>query len=1136
MMLVARVGSAVWLRGGLAALLALLAAAALLSLSPAQAQTTPTPRIATPTVTLSDPVGSTTPWSYFYVEARVKVGEIEECSGDDEVVTIATRTSTSLYDTDNDGTPGEMGVPGERVVRTWNVEDRDGECKEGREDKAVITPVYADNATVTWQVGAADDSEESRDACAVSAGCIVELRNNSSFRTTATGSDGRAWAVFRGIRPGSTTITASAVVPTHQNPVEASIDVEIGQSVSGSPPGPGKVWVVSAPDQRRATDRFTVSALVTDANGAASPDGTPVTWRAIGFDALGSEAASLESDVWRASTAQRVTSNGVAEATFTRVSAHGNDRVLVIASSGDASGAVFMDTGLFAAPTPEAVSLSLAADSWRLFEAVEAEDDRQVVTVRATLTDADGETVPDGKAVFWTEVGTSADSEAVLSKLGTTTFTDEGYTTVGAGVAPATFRADAAGRAYVIARRGNSFTRLVRVGFFMIPQNFVVPQGYPVDIAWFNVGEYAAPPDDLAFSLRLLGDSDNITAIGSTVRIGGQLSFSGQGDGLDQVLNVSAGTLRIAGVLEWEGSGRNTHTGVPGQTLRSRAALLREHAPLGRGLIGGSAADWATRAECRGSGETGLAQWTCSVDLGTAEIVIPDGAELGTFAVSGALTVNGTEVRSEPYQIRVIDPASFNEVAELQFDFAEQTVVSRRGQPYPSNLAAGESTRLRLKVLNEGGTASAPGTISSIFVTTSAGSLSTSVGGGCRNGGGLICQIPVSALSADNSDKIDVTLTYPAGAIAGDVQVRARLTKTDGAALTAGPLSARFLGGAETLNIAAPKSGVLNVNVESEDGAEAAGEDTDHRDRLTLAVTAAEAGGMKVALPAGRAPARVLDPDGKLVTSGVTVEWPLGGAEEPTLNATGDEQVRIEINRASNQPLAGGEYTIEVRAGSLTGRQTFVVAGAPATVALSAPAEDLVVGGQLTVTARVTDAAGSAVPNGTALEWSSTPTGAAVVLVELNRENTTTDGQASASYLVVTPGSVVVRAGANCADQATDETASAAAAARARTSQCAVSDVQLLSVPYPAGTEPTPPVPPGLAADLGSRAVVGYNTWLGDEPITAAELVADLMGINTVLFWRFDGVWLRYSVVAGIPIPGSTNFAITPGAVILLER
>lgn len=1123
MLRVERVGPAVWLRWGLAALLALLAAAALLALSPAQAQQI---QVAPATVTLSDPLGSTAVWSYFYVEARVQVGETEECSGDAEVVTRATRTSTSLYDLNNDN---DYNDPGERVVRTWTVEDRDGECKAGRESEAVITPVYADGATVTWGTTPEDQTVVRR---------VTSL-------TSDTDSDGRAWAVFRVLAAGDATITATTTV-TPRPEASGSLDVTTGQSVAGSPPGPGKVWLVSAPDQRRAADRFTVSALVTDANGAASPDGTPVTWRAVGFDALGSEPASLETDVWRASTAQRVTSDGVAEATFTRVAPHGNDRVLVIASSGDASGAVYLETGLTAATGTytAAIELERAAEQeqWRLLD----RDDTTSITLNAKLTDPDGDPVPDGRLVYWDEGGIPATAgQTVLSKGGTDpTITYSTTTTLGggdpAGKAAYTFDLDGDGQGYVIARRGAAITTTRTVIIFGVPMQVPtttrVRHEHPIEIAWFNIGEYAAPPDDLAFNLRLLGDSDNITAIGSTVRIGGQLTFSGQGDGLDQVLNVSAGTLRIAGVLEWEGSGRNTHTGVPGQTVRSRAALLREQAPLGRGLIGGSAADWATRAECRGSGETGLAQWTCSVNLGDAEIVIPAGAEIGAFAVSGELTVNGVAVKSEPYQIRVIDPASFNEVAELQFDFAEQTVISRRGQPYPSNLAAGESTRLRLQVLNEGGTASAPGTISSIFVTTSAGSLSTSVGGGCRNSGGLICQIPVSALSADNSDKIDVTLTHPAGAVAGEVQVRARLTKTSGEALTGGPLTARFLGGAETLNIAAPKSGVLNINVESEDGAEAAGEDTDHRDRLTLAVTAAEAAGMKVALPAGRAPARVLDPDGKLVTSGVTVEWPLGGAETPTLNATGDEQVRIEVNRASTSPLTSGEYTIEVRAGSLTGRQTFVVAGAPAAVALTAPAEELAVGGQITVTASLTDAAGAAVPNGTAVEWSSTPTSALVVLVELNRENTTTDGQASATYLVVTPGSVVVRAGANCAAQAADESASAAAAARARTSQCAVSDVQLLSVPYPAGTEPTPPPPPGLAADLGSPPGLGYNTWLGDEPITAAELVADLLGINSVLFWRFDGVWLRYSEVAGIPVPGSTNFAISPGAVILLAR
>ena len=1112
MLPVKRVGSAVagggarWVS---AALLALLAAAALLALSPgAGAQTI---RIATPTTTLSDPVGSLALWSYFYVEARVKVGEQEICSGDAEE-------------------PGGEGI-----------------CKEGRHDEAVIVPTYADGATVTWQVAAADADTVS---CPVHPCSIVEARGN--FQSTTTDSNGRAWGVFRVLAEGSVTITASARVPTHQNPAVATTDIEVGQTASTVLSEPGRVWVVAPLEQRRTSGRFTVQALVTDANGGAMPDGTPVAWRAIGF----SGAAELEAELWRSSAADQTTTNGVAEATFARVPTQAsNNKVLVIASAGDASASVYFETDQ-AVPTGEGATVGLqleratGQERWQLLKPDADLDDAPNIDLTAVLTDAEGEPVPDGRFVFWDGGGVPATAgQTVLSRKVEEPSPDPTFsttTTLGGGdpagkAGYTSFNATAAGQGYVIARRGSSYTRTVVIPFPFPPrqvqQTFQTRHDHPIDIAWFNVGEeYAALPEDLAFSLRLADDSDNMAAVGSTARLRGVLTFSGPGDGLDSALHVTGGTLRIAGDLEWEATGRNTYTGIPGVTARSRAALLREQMPIGKGFVGSSVGDWTTGGECRGSGDTGITLWTCSIDLGNADIVIPAGAELGDFAISGTLNINGTEVKSEAYAVQVIDPATFEEVAALQFGFAEQTVVARRGQPYPSSIATGQSTRLRLKVLNEGGTASAPGTINTIFVTTSAGSLGTTIGSGCRNSGGLICQIPVAALTSANSDKIDVTITHPGGSTASSAELRVRLTKDNGEALTAGPITVMFLGSADSVGIAAPKSGVLNINAESTEGAEEAGTDTDHRDQLTLAVTAADENGMKVALPSGRSLARVLDPDGKLVSSGVTVEWPLGGADSPTLDGNRNEQVRINVNRASTQPLANGEYTIELRAGSLTGRQTFMVAGPPAAVALSAPDSAPSVGDRLTVTATLTDANDARVPNGTPVEWSSTPTGAAVVLVELTRQRTTTDGQATASYLVVTPGSVVVTAGANCGAQAAADTAAedAPGAAEARTSQCAVSDVQLLTVPLPNGATAPPPPLPGVAGDLGNRAIVGFNTWLGAEPISAAELVAELLGINSVLFWRSDGVWLRYNVIAGIPIPGATNFQIAPGSVIVL--
>ena len=194
-------------------------------------------------------------------------------------------------------------------------------------------------------------------------------RRGAIFQTTRTDSNGRAWGVFRVLSEGSVTITATAVAGT-RDPASDSLEVETGQTASTVLSEPGRVWVVAPLEQRRTSGRFTVQALVTDANGGAMPDGTPVAWRAIGF----SGAAELEAELWRASAADQTTTGGVAEATFARVPTQAsNNKVLVIASAGDASASVYFETDQ-AVPTGEGATVGLqleratGQERWQLLD------------------------------------------------------------------------------------------------------------------------------------------------------------------------------------------------------------------------------------------------------------------------------------------------------------------------------------------------------------------------------------------------------------------------------------------------------------------------------------------------------------------------------------------------------------------------------------------------------------------------------------------------------------------------------------------------------------------------------------------------------------------------------------------------
>lgn len=141
-------------------------------------------------------------------------------------------------------------------------------------------------------------------------------------------------------------------------------------------------------------------------------------------------------------------------------------------------------------------------------------------------------------------------------------------------------------------------------------------------------------------------------------------------------------------------------------------------------------------------------------------------------------------------------------LGEVRLDFAPDGSGGR----YPSTISAGESTKLRLAILNPAGEAVAAGSVVSILVTTSVGQLSATVGGGCSGGGsagGLACQLPASAINASNADRLDVTLTHPGGSESGRASVQAAVLSAAGEASTS-PMRTVTLAGASSTEVNEP--------------------------------------------------------------------------------------------------------------------------------------------------------------------------------------------------------------------------------------------------------------------------------------------------------------------------------------------
>ena len=529
----------------------------------------------------------------------------------------------------------------------------------------------------------------------------------------------------------------------------------------------------------------------------------------------------------------------------------------------------------------------------------------------------------------------------------------------------------------------------------------------------------------------------------------------------------------------------------------------------------------------------GLTTWTCPVDVQVTpdggdkqdpRVIVPLGTSEESFTISANLTItaDGQKITGA----RVVTIGTVDEADSADFKFATDTGLASTSdddKPYGDLIAAGETTRLQLRILNANGKASAANSVSSVLFTSSGGALTlVSPAGAATTGscnGGQTCQVDVSKLNAANSDKIIVQLAHPGAGKSGAATVRAQVLSTaSGQQLPTTPVNVTFSGPVETIAIAEPATGVLNMNTAT-GTAENPNDAGETRDRLRLSVSAADKSGNKADTPTNLVRITITDPDGKPVSEdriarSFPLTEPAGDDEETTPpaiipDANDNPQLELDVNAPPTDKLKSGEYTVELRAGGKTTTQTFTVSGGAAAIALSEPAGDLTVNGQFTITATLTDADGATVPDGTPLSFEDNPTGVTPVLVNLSRASTTKDGQATATYLVITAGRgyITVNSGA-------------------------ASNAALITTTTAASTTPTAPTNP--ADSLSRTHTTGFTTWLGETTTTASALLTALNNrFDTILLWS-NGQWTRYGIADGREIPDSMNFEVRRGAILWL--
>ena len=588
----------------------------------------------------------------------------------------------------------------------------------------------------------------------------------------------------------------------------------------------------------------------------------------------------------------------------------------------------------------------------------------------------------------------------------------------------------------------------------------------------------------------------------------------------------------------------------------------------------------------------------CIVDV--SDITIPEGTDGQTLTIQGELTLSvagdadsAQTVRSAPLEITI---GTVKEVAELRLGRATDTkgtTTTEDDALYPDTIGQGETTTLRLQVLNENGKAAATNSVNVVSLRTTAGSLSTRVGGGCRGGnGGLICTIDGSALSTGNSGNILVTLRYPSGNVraASAAELNATVVSNTGEAASAAPLSIRLTGPATALAIAEPSASLLNVDTTD------SGLDQDDRDLLTLTVTATDENGSRVTAPDRSYVDRITGPDDKRVAaSQIAVQWPLrggpncavrpGGAPSTFTFAGGLTQERdlphpVSLGLLQPATLLPSARLASTIAGNFCvwqeNRWRAWEAGAGDTDFTITPGEPLffvlegeqlvrdlaLVNGQPQVRLNVNAAASAPLAAGqytlelrqAGLPWVSQTFqlvgGAAAIALDPNRvmidpdsEFTVTATVSDADGNPVPDGTRVEWSEIASASGVTnvvqrsrtritangEVTATYRAVAPGRVTVAARVD-ELTGVALVDVSAPAAPV----TAQLSATSPNAYSSYLGASVVQVSDLLPSLEGVSTISMWQ-NGRWLRYGVSGGQLIPGSTDFPIRPGDVLWLS-
>ena len=514
---------------------------------------------------------------------------------------------------------------------------------------------------------------------------------------------------------------------------------------------------------------------------------------------------------------------------------------------------------------------------------------------------------------------------------------------------------------------------------------------------------------------------------------------------------------------------------------------------------------------------------------------VPAGTTAGEYIVSARVDLNGSTAGGETTVRKTlrVGPAG-DPIGAAELSLADDEFNEDKGTDSDSS-TMGTPIYVKLAVVNSLGNLTDNVDVTSVDIIAAGGTLWKSnltaappVIRVDTDGGADGTQGDGNSISYDGTNANAVTLFSASRATAGSLDVYAVIVGKGGAT-TSNTLTLTFTGDAEGISLGDPSTplgqegGRATVDVTATDGAgnPAALSYTQITSAKVLDSTSTTFTVTKFQAPkTGKSFMAEIpkDENGDAVTGEALAAFDLTDCDGVN-DADGDPDAECDATKVriviETGKAAAGEHTLQVKLGEKdTEELTIVVAGAAKTIEVTADKTTVGIGDVISVVAEVTDEDGNTVVNDIVDEDGDggvefTDAGA-LELTQLDKGNRDLkNGEASVRF-VVTKGSG---------------------------SAIIIATYGKLSGTVSVSSEAAEAMPEEEASVACLSTLSGFSTWSCGVDSSASEIFELVSGRGATAIHLWNGsAWVRYSVVDGTMVPGSSDFMVTENDILYISN